>query len=51
MALAEGDDVIGAFAADRSDDALDVRILQGDFLALMTCSMPITAIFFLNIRP
>src|SRR5882724_4768684 len=29
MALAEDDDVIQAFSADRTDEALDVRVLPG----------------------
>ncbi len=51
MTFAEGDDVVGALSTNRSDDALRVGILPWRLLALITSTMPIAAIFFLNNRP
>src|SRR5262245_65688299 len=41
VTLIEDDDVIEAFATDRSNDALDIGVLHGDRGAMTTCSMAI----------
>ncbi len=49
--LTERDDVIRAFSAYEPSTRSAYGFCHGDFLALITCSIPIAASFFWNMRP
>ena len=51
MALVEDHDVIQAFATDRTDHALDVRVRHGERGAVTTSVTPIAATRLLKTEP